>query len=198
MSDHVPSYARHDAGRSPPPRARPAPRGSRHEDDRGHDRSGDRFGDRSPRGYDDRRDRDRRLTGGSRPDSPASARRSGDAPWEYGVVVTLRDAFGFVKGFKRGSGPPLFFPASEVRGGGSTCPPHRQNRSPIGQVETGFGPWRACLLMWQVRWAEAQWARWAMALRSRHSTPLPLSHVAATTHVDHARVRLGRSPNLAV
>jgi len=118
MSDHVPSYARHDAGRSPSPRARPAPRGSRHEDDRGHDRSGDRFGDRSPRGYDDRRDRDRRLTGGSRPDSPASARRSGDAPWEYGVVVTLRDAFGFVKGFKRGSGPQLFFHASEVRGGG--------------------------------------------------------------------------------
>ena len=118
MSDHVPSYARHDAGRSPPPRARPAPRGSRHEDDRGHDRSGDRFNDRSPRGYDDRRDRDRRLTGESRPDSPASARRSGDAPWEYGVVVTLRDAFGFVKGFKRGSGPQLFFHASEVRGGG--------------------------------------------------------------------------------
>ena len=119
MSDHVPSYARHDAGRSPPPRARPAPRGSRHEDDRGHDRSGDRFGDRSPRGYDDRRDRDRRLTGGAgAPDSPASARRSGDAPWEYGVVVTLRDAFGFVKGFKRGSGPQLFFHASEVRGGG--------------------------------------------------------------------------------
>jgi hypothetical protein len=27
MSDHVPSYARHDAGRSPPPRARPPPRG---------------------------------------------------------------------------------------------------------------------------------------------------------------------------
>ena len=118
MSDHVPSYARHDAGRSPPPRARPAPRGSRHEDDRGHDRSGDRFDDRSPRGYDDRRDRDRRLTGESRPDSPASARRGGDAPWEYGVVVTLRDAFGFVKGFKRGSGPQLFFHASEVRGGG--------------------------------------------------------------------------------
>ena len=118
MSDHVPSYARHDAGRSPPPRARPAPRGSRHEDDRGHDRSGDRFNDRSPRGYDDRRDRDRRLTGESRPDSPASARRGGDAPWEYGVVVTLRDAFGFVKGFKRGSGPQLFFHASEVRGGG--------------------------------------------------------------------------------
>ena len=118
MSDHVPSYARHDAGRSPPPRARPAPRGSRHEDDRGHDRSGDRFNDRSSRGYDDRRDRDRRLTGESRPDSPASARRSGDAPWEYGVVVTLRDAFGFVKGFKRGSGPQLFFHASEVRGGG--------------------------------------------------------------------------------
>ena len=118
MSDHVPSYARHDAGRSPPPRARPAPRGSRHEDDRGHDRSGDRFNDRSSRGYDDRRDRDRRLTGESRPDSPASARRGGDAPWEYGVVVTLRDAFGFVKGFKRGSGPQLFFHASEVRGGG--------------------------------------------------------------------------------
>ena len=118
MSDHVPSCARHDAGRSPPPRARPAPRGSRHEDDRGHDRSGDRFNDRSSRGYDDRRDRDRRLTGESRPDSPASARRGGDAPWEYGVVVTLRDAFGFVKGFKRGSGPQLFFHASEVRGGG--------------------------------------------------------------------------------
>ena len=111
MSDHVPSYARHDAGRSPPPRARPAPRGSRHEDDRGHDRSGDRFGDRSPRGYDDRRDRDRRL-GGSPLDAP------NDREWEYGVVVTLRDAFGFVKGFKRGSGPQLFFHASEVRGSG--------------------------------------------------------------------------------
>ena len=32
--------------------------------------------------------------------------------------MTLRDAFGFVKGFKRGSGPQLFFHASEVRGGG--------------------------------------------------------------------------------
>ena len=109
MSDHVPSYARHDAGRSPPPRARPAPRGARRDDDRGHDRSGDRSGDRSPRGVEDRRDRDRRL-GGGRPDD--------DAPWEYGVVVTLRDAFGFVKGFKRGSGPQLFFHASEVRGSG--------------------------------------------------------------------------------
>ena len=114
MSDHVPSYARHDAGRSPPPRARPPPRGSRREDDRGHDRSGDRFGDRSS-GHDDRRDRDRRL-GGSPLDAPA--RRGDDREWEYGVVVTLRDAFGFVKGFKRGSGPQLFFHASEVRGGG--------------------------------------------------------------------------------
>ena len=115
MSDHVPSYARHDAGRSPPPRARPPPRGSRREDDRGHDRSGDRFGDREARGHDDRRDRDRRL-GGSPLDGPA--RGNLDREWEYGVVVTLRDAFGFVKGFKRGSGPQLFFHASEVRGGG--------------------------------------------------------------------------------
>jgi len=115
MSDHVPSYARHDAGRSPPPRARPPPRGSRREDDRGHDRSGDRFGDREARGHDDRRDRDRRL-GGSPLDGPT--RGNLDREWEYGVVVTLRDAFGFVKGFKRGSGPQLFFHASEVRGGG--------------------------------------------------------------------------------
>ena len=32
--------------------------------------------------------------------------------------MTLRDAFGFVKGFKRGGGPQLFFHSSEVRGGG--------------------------------------------------------------------------------
>ena len=109
MSDHVPSYARHDAGRSPPPRARPAPRGSR-QDDRGHDRSGDRFNDRSPRGYDDRR-RSRseadwrepaRLTGvgATRRRCPVGIRRRRD------LARRLRIRQGVQAGF----GPPALLP----------------------------------------------------------------------------------------
>ena len=116
MSDHVPSYARHDPGRGPPRGSRPPPGGGRYDDDRSNDRSYDRGYDRrDDRGYNDRRDdrfHDRQ------PDSPGNVHQGGNSnEWEYGVVVTVRDSFGFVRGFKR-QGPQLFFHASEVRGRG--------------------------------------------------------------------------------
>lgn len=122
----MPSYARHDDGRAPPPRSRAPPRGGRRDnDDRSNDRHFDRgYNDRSDdRGSynDDRRDRDRpdRSDGRFNRDDrrarspPVNDPSPGD--WEYGVVVTVRDSFGFVRGFNR-QGPQLFFHASEVRG----------------------------------------------------------------------------------
>lgn len=100
----APSYARHDPGRAPPP-DRSHGGGRRHHPARGSDR--------------DDPDYDRHgSTGGGRIPRPAPAPRSRSpdgnrGEFEFGVVKTVRDSFGFVRTLSR-NGPDLFFHASEV------------------------------------------------------------------------------------
>ena len=100
----APSYARHDPGRAPPP-DRSHGGGRRHHPARGSDR--------------DDPDYDRHgSTGGGRIPRPAPAPRSRSpdgnrGEFEFGVVKTVRDSFGFVRLLSR-NGPDLFFHASEV------------------------------------------------------------------------------------
>ena len=98
----APSYARHDPGRAPPP-DRSHGGGRRHHrgsdrDDPDYDRHGSMGGGRIPRPV------------------PAPRSRSPDGnrgEFEFGVVKTVRDSFGFVRLLSR-NGPDLFFHASEV------------------------------------------------------------------------------------
>ena len=109
----APSYARHDPGRAPPPDRSHGggQQGRRHQSDRGSGRRDDRDDPDYDRGS---------MGGGARVPRPAPAPRSRSPSdkgtrdgFEFGVVKTVRDSFGFVRLLSR-NGPDLFFHASEV------------------------------------------------------------------------------------